>query len=129
MLTWIDFAIAAPALALIATVLWKAAEALRRRGVVVRPVSMMDATMSKVEKQFAKVPPKTPGASPVAEPGAEDQRGDQVSQHLVERPLPTHRSRRDGMLSGRHFRPNRSQAEATMAEGVRACRNRSWPAV
>lgn len=74
MLTWIDFAIAAPALALIATVLWKAAEALRRRGVVVRPVSMMDATMSKVEKQFAEKQRAQRPANPSVEQSAEDQR-------------------------------------------------------
>ena len=54
MATWIDAVITAPVLALMAALFWRAAEALRRRGVVVRPISMMDALMSKVEKQLAE---------------------------------------------------------------------------
>ena len=72
-MTWIEAVIAAPVVALIAVLLWKVAEALRRRGVVVRPVSMMDASMSKVEKQFAE---KQRTARP-ADLGSEQRAGDE----------------------------------------------------
>lgn len=73
-MTWIDAVIAAPILTLIAALLWRTAEALRRRGVVVRPVSMMDALMSKVEKQFAGKPRGARADVPPVEDNREDRR-------------------------------------------------------
>lgn len=51
MYTWLEILIAGFAVASIGYVLWKVAAALKGEGVVVRPVSMMDAQMTKIEER------------------------------------------------------------------------------
>lgn len=50
---WLQFLIAALCLWLFVLVVWKASMALTRRGIIVRPVSLMDREMTKIERQFA----------------------------------------------------------------------------
>ncbi|KQY75303.1 hypothetical protein [Brevundimonas sp. Root1423] len=49
---WLELLIAVPIASLVVLGLWKASNALTRRGVIVRPVSSMDASMTKIEKRF-----------------------------------------------------------------------------
>jgi hypothetical protein len=61
---WLRFVIAVPCVLLLALGIWKASNPLTRRGVVVRPVDLMDETMTKIEKRFAypnAVTPSKPG--------------------------------------------------------------------
>lgn len=57
--TWLQVLIAVPCALLIPFGMWKASTALTRRGFIVRPVDLMDHTMTKIEMQFAKADDET----------------------------------------------------------------------
>jgi len=50
---WLQVVIALPIALLIVAGLWKVSVALTRRGIVVRPVDVVDDTMTKIERRFA----------------------------------------------------------------------------
>lgn len=56
----LQFVLGAAGLAVFVLVAWKISSALTRRGVVVRPVSMMDSAMTRIEKQFSGSKPSHP---------------------------------------------------------------------
>lgn len=50
----VQILVASVALAAVVWALWSIADRLMRRGIIVRPVSLMDAKMTEIERRYAE---------------------------------------------------------------------------